>query len=78
MKIQGHLIINNKGSIRMTKNIPSLNWNEISIKLNIELPNTLFNRPMIQANIKLEGDFENKINCDVKENLKELINTYEN
>ena len=78
MKINNWLTINNKGCTRLTKSKPSTSWNEISMKLNIELPDLIFNRPALEANITLHGDFTNKQDIEIKNNLKEIIEYNEN
>ena len=62
MKVKGWLTINNRGTMKVTKNKPGLDWNEISMMLNIELTDNLFKRPAIQANIKIDGEFNHEFN----------------
>jgi len=78
MEINSWLTINNKGAVRISKNKPNLDWNEVSIKLNIEVPDTLFTRPIIQADLKLIGEFNNISSMEVKQNLKEIIEQNKN
>ena len=42
MKTEAWLTINNRGSLKITKGKPSLNWNEVSLKLCLELPDSVF------------------------------------
>jgi len=73
MKIINWLTINNRGSVRLTKNKPSLNWNEISMKLQMVIPNELFSRPLIEARLEIKDVLPNVFNPELIVNTKELI-----
>ena len=51
MKIYFFLIINDKGSVRITKSTSSLRFNEISIAVGLEVPDAVFKKPQLSANI---------------------------
>lgn len=53
MNIKAFLIINDGGSIRVTKNRPYLNNNEISVLLNVDVPNRFFERMIPVVDIRL-------------------------
>ena len=66
MKVSCHVIVAakfnrggqwiNSTSVRMTKNKPSLDANEVAIKLNLELPDSLFRKPVLEGTIKVPED----------------------
>ena len=53
MKTTGHLIVNHKGALRITKNLPALEPYEIAIRINLDLPDKLFQRPRLEASISI-------------------------
>ena len=53
MKVSNWLVINKNGVKTVRKSKPSLDWDEIAVKLNIEIPNELFQRPTIEANVRV-------------------------
>lgn len=75
MKLPFFLTINSKGSVKATKNKPSLEWNEISIQMSITLPDALFKKPQLSANITIpdEAAVAKVIAADVQDNVKEAI-----
>jgi len=75
MKTTGWLTINNRGAMKLTKNQPGLDWNEVSVKLDVDLPNELFNRPRLQASIKIPSEAvgPDVINSTVVEDCKDAI-----
>lgn len=74
MKVFSYLIINERGSCRLTKGKPSLNWNEISIIVRLDIPEKLFERPLIEASIKIDENIVPKEQpMEVILNTKELI-----
>ena len=54
MKIKRYLIIKKNGSTRVTKQPPSIEWDEVYMLLNIELPDKVFDRPLLQASITID------------------------
>lgn len=62
MKVSGYLIVGydpnrrGKASLRITKTMPGLDWDEIAVKLNLELPDELFIKPHLQADITIPAD----------------------
>jgi len=80
MKINNWLIINNRGSTRITKNKPGIAFNEVCMQLSIDIPNSVFERPQLKANIKVEGEmnyeFDYQMNADIKEVLQTLPNVH--
>ena len=78
MKINGWLTINYRGTMKVTKNKPSLEWNEISMFLNVELPDSLFKRPHLQANIKIDGELNHEFNYECQKNLTDVISSIPN
>lgn len=78
MKIQKWLTINNKGSARITKSKPGVQWNEISMLLNIELPDSVFKRPVITANIKIDGELNHEFNYEEQKKIEDVLETLPN
>lgn len=75
MKLPFFLTINSRGSVKATKNKPSLDWNEISIQMNLVIPDSLFRKPQLSANITIpdEAALSKVISADVQDNVKEAI-----
>lgn len=75
MKVEGWLTVNNRGTIRLTKGQPGIDWDEVSIKLQLDLPKELFNRPRLSADITIPKDaaMPTEITADVVEDCKEAI-----
>lgn len=78
MELSNWLVINNKRQAKIYKNKPNLNYNEVAIKLNVNVPDSLFKKPLIEANIKLNGEYNQKLDFEVENDLKDLIETNEN
>ena len=53
MKVSNWLVINRNGVKTVRKSKPSLDWDEIAVKLNLEIPDELFRRPTIEASVKV-------------------------
>lgn len=53
MKVSNWLVINRNGVKTVRKSKPSLDWDEIAVKINIEIPNELFQRPTIEATVRV-------------------------
>lgn len=53
MKIQAFLVINNRGNLRVVKQRPYINNNEIAINLNLDIPGIFFDRLIPSVDIKL-------------------------
>lgn len=53
MRIKCYLVVNDRGTVRVTKNAPSVEWNEVPIQLQLDVPNGLFARPTFTASVTL-------------------------
>ena len=75
MRVLKWLTINRKGSCRITKGKPGLDWDEIAIRLEIDLPDALFNRPRLEAKITVpeKAAVPGVIQSVVAENVQEAI-----
>ena len=75
MNIKKWLTINQKGSARITKGKPSLDWDEVAIQLDIELPDALFNKPRLEAKLTVpdEAAVAGTIKSVVADNVQEAI-----
>jgi len=78
MKITNWLTINNKGSARLTKTKPRLEWNEVSMLLNVEIPDSVFQRPILTANIKIDGEMNYEFDYEVQQKLEEVLKSAPN
>jgi len=59
MKLKRYLVIKRNGSTRITKQPPSIEWDEVFMLLSIELPDKVFDRPLLQASITIaEGQVQ--------------------
>lgn len=54
MKLKRYLIIKRNGSTRVTKQQPSIEWDEVFMLLDMEVPDKLWDRPLLQASIKID------------------------
>lgn len=75
MKVNCFLTVNSRGSVKVTKNKPGLNFDEIAISVNLEVPDAFFHKPQIQATISLPESAATKqsIDAEVLENLEKSI-----
>lgn len=78
MKVKNWLTINNRGSCRLTKNKPTLEWNEVSMLLNVEIPDSVFQRPQLQANIKIDGDLNYQFDYEISQKIEDVLTTLPN
>lgn len=53
MRITSYLIVSASGRMRVTKNRPALDADEISIMLNLTIPQRFFDRPLPVVSIEL-------------------------
>lgn len=75
MKVRKWLTINQKGSCRITKSKPGIDWDEISIHLEINLPDALFQKPRLEAKITVpdEAAASDVISSIVSDEMREAI-----
>ena len=78
MKIQNWMTINNRGSARLTKQKPRVDWNEVTMLLSIEIPDSVFKRPQLQANIKIDGELNYEFDYEITEKLENVLQTMPN
>jgi len=75
MKVNNWLVIGKNG-IRRTykgKNKPSLDWDEIAVRLCLEIPDDLFRRPIIDAKLEVKDVPNNAYNPEIVINTADLI-----
>lgn len=53
MKVSNWLVIDKNGVKSTRKTKPSLDWDEIAVKINLEIPDEIFRRPTIEATVKV-------------------------
>lgn len=71
--IQGSYV-KGRPSVRVTKNKPSLEKNEVPVKMRLELPIGLFQRPQITAQIKVpDSEAKPHISASVADNIADII-----
>ena len=75
MILRKYLVINSKGSAKVTKNSPKLLSDEIVMELKINIPDAIFKKPSLTAEIKIPEDAVNRpmIAADVAENIKNSL-----
>lgn len=64
-----------RSSARLTKNKPSLDANEVPVRINLSLPISLFQRPSLEASISIPEDSVTppEISADVQSGIAEAI-----
>lgn len=82
MRLQRYLCVqhdpgrwNCKPSARLSVKLPSLDPNEIAIKLDIEIPDALFQKPALQASITVPEDAVTPpvLDAEVTETIREEL-----
>lgn len=75
MKKEAYLIISKSGVMSVRKTKPTLNWNEIAVKVKLNIPDELFLRPHLEATITVDKDKikPTMIHPDIIINTAELI-----
>lgn len=75
MKLKNWLIVKSNGSVRITKNKPSLDADEVTIQLNLDVPDILFQKPHLEATVVVPESAVNKnpISSEVVAAAKESI-----
>lgn len=53
MKVSNWLVIDKNGVKSTRKTKPSLDWDEIAVKINLDIPDEIFKRPTIEATVKV-------------------------
>ena len=75
MEVKCYLTVTKNGSVRVTKNKPGLNWDEIAVGVSLDIPKQLFLKPQISASITIPEDAisPKEITAEVSDNIKEAI-----
>ena len=73
MKSINWLIINKHGVKNVRRTKPSLNYDEIAVKLTLDIPKELFERPTIEANLQVKDIPNTGCVPELIINTKELI-----
>lgn len=72
--VEGRSYVDGKPTVRVSKNKPRTEANEVAIKINLELPIGLFKRPQIVANISVPPDTSpTTITAEVQDNIANAI-----
>lgn len=82
MQVSQYLVIKRTGSryaqrysTRVTKSSPSLDSNEIALKINVVLPDTIFDKPLLEAKVVIPEEAVSKpaIEASVIDNVEQII-----
>lgn len=73
MKVSQWLAINKNGITKVRKTKPTLDWDEIAIKVQLDIPDDLFRRPIIEAIIAIKDVPNNVYEPEIVINTKDLI-----
>jgi hypothetical protein len=67
----GHL--EGVAGVRVTKNKPNVDANEVPIKMTLEIPMSMFNRPTLETTITIPEHLPGKIDAKVSDKIVEEI-----
>lgn len=75
MSVRCHLTISSRGAVRVTKNKPALDFDEISVALQLDLPQAIFAKPQLSAVLVVPDSaiMPSEIPVDVTNNVREAI-----
>ena len=73
MILTNWLVVNKNGVKSVRKQKPSLDWDEVAVKLNIEVPKELFERPTLEATLVVNEIPNNAYHPDVILDTVDLI-----
>lgn len=73
MILTNWLVINKNGIKTVRKSKPSLDWDEIAVKINIDVPRQLFDRPTLEATLVVTDVPNNAYRPDVVLDTVDLI-----
>jgi hypothetical protein len=81
MKLSGFIVVKKsnrypyRGSLRLTKTSPSLDFDEVAVKINIDVPDELFSKPKLEATITIpqEAVSSPTIDAEVIDNVEKII-----
>lgn len=73
MKVSNWLVINKNGVKAVRKTKPSLDWDEIAVKINLDVPKELFDRPTLEATLQVKDVPNNAYKPDVIIDTVDLI-----
>lgn len=70
-----YLVVNERGSVKVSKRPPALDWNEISFELKLTIPNEIFKKPLLKAEIEIPKEAVNTpvITAEITDNIQEVI-----
>lgn len=75
-EVQDNNYVRGRPSVRVTKQKPSLEKNEVPVKMELRLPTSLFKRPQITAEITIpETSAPASISAEVADNIADIIRT---
>jgi len=73
MKVKQWPVLSKKGIVCARKTKPTLDWNQIAMRIELNVPDELFNRPHIEAKLTIKDVPPNVFDPEVIVNTKELI-----
>lgn len=74
MKVNNWLVIGKNGIRRIRRVKPSLDWDEIAVRLCLEIPDELFSRPTIDATLEIKDIPNNDYSPEIIINTTEVKN----
>lgn len=75
MKTQFYLTVNNRGTVKATKNRPNLGFDEVAVEMNLTLPNALFTKPQLVASIVVPDSAAapKEVSVETADNIRDAI-----
>lgn len=75
MRITRYLVVNSRGSCRITKTTPAIEADEVKIELDLRLPDILFKKPSLRAEVIVTDEMVSPsvINVETVETIKDTI-----
>jgi hypothetical protein len=75
LSVDCFLVVNSAGSVRVLKNRPVVDFDEVSLGLKVELPRSLFRKPRLSATLIVpeSAGTPDTIPVEVQNNVREAI-----
>lgn len=77
MKSNFYLTVNSRGGVKVTKNRPNVDFDEISIRMDLDVPDMLFKKPQLTASITIpeSAAVPKEIDVEMQDNIQNAIET---
>jgi hypothetical protein len=75
LQVKCYLTVKSNGAVRVTKNRPGLDFDEITVGLSVSLPMALFQKPQLHAALVIPPDaaMPSEIPVDVLSNVQQAV-----